>query len=78
MIGQTLGRYQLLKELGRGGFATVYQGYDAGLERYVVSASDCEVSGRWLRQRIESHFDWQRVADEFEHLYDRVLGDARG
>ena len=36
MIGQTLGRYQLLKELGRGGFATVYQGYDAGLERYVA------------------------------------------
>ncbi len=36
MIGQTLGKYQLLKELGRGGFATVYQGYDAGLERYVA------------------------------------------
>jgi tetratricopeptide (TPR) repeat protein len=36
VIGQTLGKYQLLKELGRGGFATVYQGYDAGLERYVA------------------------------------------
>ncbi|HLH21383.1 MAG TPA: protein kinase [Chloroflexota bacterium] len=36
MIGQTLGKYQLLKELGRGGFATVYQGFDAALERYVA------------------------------------------
>jgi tRNA A-37 threonylcarbamoyl transferase component Bud32 len=36
VIGQTLGKYQLLKELGRGGFATVYQGYDAALERYVA------------------------------------------
>jgi len=36
VIGQTLGKYQLLKELGRGGFATVYQGFDAALERYVA------------------------------------------
>jgi tRNA A-37 threonylcarbamoyl transferase component Bud32 len=36
VIGQTLGKYQLLKELGRGGFATVYQGYDPALERYVA------------------------------------------
>jgi tetratricopeptide (TPR) repeat protein/predicted Ser/Thr protein kinase len=36
VIGQTLGRYQVVAELGRGGFATVYQGYDPGLERYVA------------------------------------------
>ena len=36
MIGQTLGRYQIVGEVGRGGFATVYQGYDAGLQRPVA------------------------------------------
>lgn len=36
MIGQMLGRYQVLTELGRGGFATVYKGFDPGLERHVA------------------------------------------
>jgi tetratricopeptide (TPR) repeat protein len=36
VIGATLGRYQIVGEVGRGGFATVYQGYDAGLQRPVA------------------------------------------
>ena len=36
MIGKTIGRYQIIRELGKGGFATVYQGYDAALERHVA------------------------------------------
>lgn len=36
MIGRTLGRYQIVSELGRGGFATVYKGYDPALDRYVA------------------------------------------
>jgi tetratricopeptide (TPR) repeat protein len=36
VIGTTLGRYQIVGEVGRGGFATVYQGYDAGLQRPVA------------------------------------------
>jgi tRNA A-37 threonylcarbamoyl transferase component Bud32/tetratricopeptide (TPR) repeat protein len=36
VIGKTIGRYQIIRELGKGGFATVYQGYDAALERHVA------------------------------------------
>jgi glycosyltransferase involved in cell wall biosynthesis len=30
-------------------------------------------AGRWLRQRIEQEFDWSRVCEDFERLYDRLL-----
>lgn len=33
-----------------------------------------EAAGRWLRAKIESNFDWSRVAADFEALYDRLLG----
>src|SRR5262249_57176117 len=36
VIGKTIGRYQIIRELGKGGFATVYQGYDPALERHVA------------------------------------------
>jgi glycosyltransferase involved in cell wall biosynthesis len=45
----------------------------AALERYVSSPTDAQAAGRWLRARIEAEFSWQRVADEFEALYDRLL-----
>lgn len=48
------------------------------LERYVSSAADTRSAGHWLRRRIEERFGWQRVADEFESLYDDLLaGEAR-
>ena len=36
LTGQTLGKYQLLDRLGRGGMADVYKGYQPGLDRYVA------------------------------------------
>lgn len=31
-------------------------------------------AGRWLRARVEQAYDWSRVSDEFEALYDSLLG----
>ena len=36
LVGQTLGKYQLVDRLGRGGMADVYKAYQPGLDRYVA------------------------------------------
>jgi hypothetical protein len=36
MIGQTLGHYQLIEQIGKGGMATVYKAFQPGLNRYVA------------------------------------------
>lgn len=35
-VGQRLGKYQILSEIGRGGMAIVYKAFDTGLQRYVA------------------------------------------
>lgn len=32
-----------------------------------------EAAGRWLRAKVEREFDWTRVCEEFEDLYDALL-----
>src|SRR3990172_2994726 len=36
LIGRTLGQYEILQLLGKGGMASVYKAYQAGLQRYVA------------------------------------------
>ncbi len=57
LAGHTLGRYQLLERVGRGGMAAVYKAYQSGLDRYVAIkvlpvylAHDPRFLGRFRRE----------------------------
>jgi tRNA A-37 threonylcarbamoyl transferase component Bud32 len=36
LIGQTLGKYQIIEQVGKGGMATVFKAYQPGLDRHVA------------------------------------------
>jgi len=57
LVGKSLGRYQVISQLGKGGMATVYKAYDTSLERYVAikviraeQVKDAEALERFKRE----------------------------
>ena len=57
LVGQNLGQFQVIEELGKGGMATVYKAYQPSLQRYVAIkvlsptlAEDLDLVKRFLRE----------------------------
>ena len=59
LVGQTLGRYQILEQLGEGGMATVYKAHDTVLER--------DVAVKVIRRGAFPPDQLERILKRFEH-----------
>jgi formylglycine-generating enzyme required for sulfatase activity/tRNA A-37 threonylcarbamoyl transferase component Bud32 len=57
-IGQSIGRYQIIESIGRGGMAIVYRAYDTRLENYVAV--------KVIRKDAFSQNDFERISKRFE------------
>ncbi len=56
LVGQTLGKYELIDFIGEGGMASVYKGYDATIDRYVaikVLVTDSNLESSRARLLVE-------------------------
>jgi len=58
MIGQSIGRYQILEQVGEGGMATVYKALDTHLDRFVAI--------KIIRKEVFSPSILERVLQRFE------------
>ena len=80
MTKRAVGKYRLLKQIGRGGMATVYKAYDTKLERVVALkiplpeyARDASFVARFLREaRIAAKLDHPNIITIFD------VGEQRG
>jgi len=63
LIGQSLGRYHILEQIGEGGMATVYKAFDTRLERDVaVKIIRTELFGKAIIERILKRFEREAKA----------------
>ncbi len=69
--GETIGRYQVLAQIGAGGMASVYKAYQLGLERVVAlkvlrlgATEDAEF--RELVRRLRATEEWRYIEREVD------------
>ena len=75
LVGETLGQFQIIEELGKGGMAVVYKAYQANLQRHVAIkvlspklTDDVDLVKRFLREA--------RSAAALHHSNVIVIHDA--
>jgi serine/threonine-protein kinase len=67
LIGQSIGRYHIVEQLGAGGMAYVYKAYDTRLERNVaIKVIRNDLFGNSVIERILKRFE--REAKAMAHL----------
>jgi len=79
--GQTLGQYQLVERLGRGGMATVYKAYQPSLDRYVavkvlstLLAQDPDFTARFQREaRAIANLNHPNILPVYDYGQEREL-----
>ncbi|NIO68957.1 MAG: protein kinase, partial [Anaerolineae bacterium] len=79
--GQTLGQYQLVERLGRGGMATVYKAYQPSLDRYVAVkvlstflAQDPDFTARFQREaRAVANLNHPNILPVYDYGQEREL-----
>ena len=49
------------------------QSLAGAIQRLMENPDARKSNGEWLRKKVERHFDWSRVCDDFENLYDSIL-----
>jgi serine/threonine-protein kinase len=69
LIGQSLGRYHILEQLGEGGMATVFKAYDTRLEREVaIKVIRTDLFGSAVLTRILQRFEREaKILAKFSH-----------
>jgi serine/threonine protein kinase len=75
LTGKTLGTYQIMEELGRGGMAVVYRAYQSSLNRYVaIKVLPPQLA--FDRQFVERFFREARAAASLRHPNIVVIHDV--
>ena len=65
-LTKTFGKYKILSELGRGGFATVYRAKDTTLDRE-VALKLLDPSRTWEPGFVERFYQEARIASQLKH-----------
>ncbi len=83
LIGQSIGRYHIIEQIGEGGMATVYKAYDTHLDRNVaVKIIRKEIFGPAVLERVIQRFEREGKAlaklsnSHIVHVYD--FGEYEG
>lgn len=80
MIGTSIGRYQILEELGHGGMSVVYRGFDEDLERDVAVKVLHAHLAKKQENRLRLHREAKAIArlrhENILEIYDYAKKDA--